>query len=118
VVEVRAARGEEMLRKLIETDPGSARLGEIALVPPVHRYRSRACSSTTRSSTKRREPRRPRIGLQLTMRGGDEMSEAASRPRAATSATTSTLIGSGELGIDGKAAGWILGTGDAQGMGG
>src|SRR5262249_52961546 len=33
VVKVTADRGEAVLRQLIETDPGSARLGEIALVP-------------------------------------------------------------------------------------
>lgn len=33
VVEVKAAKGEEALRKLVETDEGSARLGEVALVP-------------------------------------------------------------------------------------
>ena len=33
VVEVKAARGEGVLRQLVETDPGSGRLGEIALVP-------------------------------------------------------------------------------------
>jgi len=33
VVEVAAGRGEEVLRKLIETDEGAARLGEVALVP-------------------------------------------------------------------------------------
>jgi aminopeptidase len=33
VVEMHAARGEPMLRQLIETDDGAARLGEVALVP-------------------------------------------------------------------------------------
>jgi aminopeptidase len=33
VVEIQAKRGETILRKLIETDEGSRRLGEIALVP-------------------------------------------------------------------------------------
>ena len=33
VVEVKAARGETVLRQLVETDPGAGRLGEIALVP-------------------------------------------------------------------------------------
>jgi aminopeptidase len=33
VVDLSAKRGEEMLRQLIATDPGAARLGEIALVP-------------------------------------------------------------------------------------
>lgn len=33
VVEFSARRGEEVLRKLIETDEGAARLGEVALVP-------------------------------------------------------------------------------------
>ncbi len=33
IVEARASRGEEVLKKLIETDEGAARLGEVALVP-------------------------------------------------------------------------------------
>jgi aminopeptidase len=33
VVDVQAARGETVLRQLVETDPGAARLGEVALVP-------------------------------------------------------------------------------------
>jgi aminopeptidase len=33
VVDIKAAQGEEMLRKLIETDAGAGRLGEVALVP-------------------------------------------------------------------------------------
>ena len=33
VVDVKAARGEAVLRQLVDTDPGAARLGEIALVP-------------------------------------------------------------------------------------
>jgi aminopeptidase len=33
VIEVQAARGEAVLRRLIETDPGARRLGEVALVP-------------------------------------------------------------------------------------
>jgi aminopeptidase len=33
VVDVKAERGESVLRQLIDTDPGAARLGEVALVP-------------------------------------------------------------------------------------
>jgi aminopeptidase len=33
IVEAHASRGEEVLRKLIDTDEGAARLGEVALVP-------------------------------------------------------------------------------------
>jgi aminopeptidase len=33
IVEVHAARGEEVLRQLVATDDGAARLGEVALVP-------------------------------------------------------------------------------------
>jgi aminopeptidase len=33
VVDVKAARGETVLRQLVETDPGAGQLGEIALVP-------------------------------------------------------------------------------------
>lgn len=33
IVEARASRGEEVLQKLIDTDDGARRLGEVALVP-------------------------------------------------------------------------------------
>jgi aminopeptidase len=33
IVEAHASRGEEVLRKLIDTDDGARRLGEVALVP-------------------------------------------------------------------------------------
>jgi aminopeptidase len=33
IVEARASRGQEVLRKMIATDEGSCRLGEVALVP-------------------------------------------------------------------------------------
>jgi aminopeptidase len=33
IVEAKAARGEDVLRKVLETDEGAARLGEVALVP-------------------------------------------------------------------------------------
>lgn len=33
VVDIKADHGKEMLHNLIETDPGAARLGEVALVP-------------------------------------------------------------------------------------
>ena len=33
IVEARATRGEDILRKLIDTDEGARRLGEVALVP-------------------------------------------------------------------------------------
>ena len=33
IVEVRASRGEDVLKKVLETDDGASRLGEVALVP-------------------------------------------------------------------------------------
>jgi aminopeptidase len=33
IVEAHASRGEEVLQKLISTDDGARRLGEVALVP-------------------------------------------------------------------------------------
>ena len=33
IVAARASRGEEVLRKLLDTDEGARRLGEVALVP-------------------------------------------------------------------------------------
>jgi len=33
IVEAKASRGEEVLKKVLDTDEGAARLGEVALVP-------------------------------------------------------------------------------------
>ena len=34
IVEAKASRGEEVLKKVLDTDEGARRLGEVALVPP------------------------------------------------------------------------------------
>jgi len=104
VVEVRAARGEEMLRKLVETDPGSARLGEIALVPhssPVSQ------SGLLFYNTLFDENAASHVALgsayKFTMLGGDEMSEADFEAAGGNLSATHVdfMIGSGQLDIDG-----------------
>lgn len=104
VVEVRAARGEEMLRKLVETDPGSARLGEIALVPhssPVSQ------SGLLFYNTLFDENAASHVALgsayKFTMRGGDELSESDFEAAGGNLSTTHVdfMIGSGQLDIDG-----------------
>src|SRR6185369_10545128 len=107
VVEVTADRGQEMLRQLVETDPGSARLGEIALVPhssPVSQ------SGLLFYNTLFDENAASHVALgsayKFTLRGGDEMNEpdfiAAGGNVSATH--VDFMIGSGELDIDGLLA--------------
>ena len=65
IVEVAAAQGEDILRNLVETDDGAARLGEIALVPhssPVSQFGRLILQHPVRRE--RLEPRRPRAGVQ------------------------------------------------------
>ena len=65
IVEVAAAQGEDILRNLVETDDGAARLGEIALVPnssPVSQFRAAVLQHPVRRE--RLQPRRPRPGVQ------------------------------------------------------
>ena len=50
----RRGPGEEVLSKVLETDEGARRLGEVALVPIRRRSRRAGCSSTTRCSTRTR----------------------------------------------------------------
>ena len=104
VVKVTADRGEAVLRQLVETDPGSARLGEIALVPhgsPV------AQSGLLFYNTLFDENAASHVALgsayKFTLSGGEEISdadfEAAGGNRSATH--VDFMIGSAELDIDG-----------------
>jgi aminopeptidase len=107
IVDVRAARGQEVLRRLVATDPGAARLGEIALVPhssPVsqtgHLFFSTLFDENAASHLA--------IGTAyaFTLQGGEAMTveefERAGGNRSATH--VDFMIGSGELDIDGVRA--------------
>ena len=54
IVEATASAGEDVLNRLISTDDGARRLGEVALVPHRRRSRRRAFSSGARCSTRTR----------------------------------------------------------------
>lgn len=107
IVEVRAARGEEVLRRLVATDSGAERLGELALVPhssPVaqtgHLFFNTLFDENAASHLA--------IGAAyaFTLEGGDRMTpeefERAGGNRSATH--VDFMIGSGELDIDGVRA--------------
>jgi aminopeptidase len=107
IVEVKAEQGESVLRQLVATDAGSARLGEIALVPhssPISQ------SGVLFYNTLFDENAASHVALgsayKFTMRGGDAMNdeefERAGGNRSATH--VDFMIGSGELNIDGVLA--------------
>jgi aminopeptidase len=107
VVKVTADRGEAVLRQLVETDPGSARLGEIALVPhgsPV------AQSGLLFYNTLFDENAASHVALgsayKFTLSGGEGMSDEAFEQAGGNRSATHVdfMIGSGELDIDGVCA--------------
>ena len=107
VVEVKAKQGEEALRRLIDTDEGSARLGEVALVPhgsPI------SASGVLFYNTLFDENASCHLAVgrayPTSVAGGAEMSPDELKAAGANHSLTHVdfMIGSGELDIDGLTA--------------
>ena len=104
VVEVRADRGEAVLRRLVEMDPGASRLGELALVPhssPI------AQSGLLFYNTLFDENAASHVALgaayKFTLRGGEAMSEEEFECAGGnvSAAHVDFMIGSAELEVNG-----------------
>jgi aminopeptidase len=107
IVEAHATRGEEVLRKLIATDDGAGRLGEVALVPhssPI------ASSGLTFFNTLFDENAASHIALGQAytscLRDGESLSkeELASKGANDSLIHVDWMIGSGDIDIDGITA--------------
>jgi aminopeptidase len=103
-VESHATEGEAVLRKMLETDEGASRLGEVALVPhssPI------AKSGLLFSNTLFDENAASHIALgqaySTCIRGGDTMDTAALAKKGANDSLIHVdwMIGSGEIDLDG-----------------
>ena len=107
IVEARAARGESVLRRLLETDDGAARLGEVALVP-----HSSPISAGGRLflNTLFDENAACHIALgqayATCVRGGDHLSQEELAARGANESLIHVdwMIGSGRMDVDGITA--------------
>jgi aminopeptidase len=108
VVDLRAAKGEALLRAQIETDEGAARLGEVALVPhgsPI------AQSGILFYNTLYDENAASHVALGRAyvncIDGAGELSDEAFAARGGNSSATHLdfMIGSGEIDVDGLTAG-------------
>jgi aminopeptidase len=103
VVKITADRGEAVLRQLIETDAGSARLGEIALVPHASPV---AQSGLLFYNTLFDENAASHVALgsayKFTLNGGEGMSDEAFEQAGGNRSATHVdfMIGSGDLDID------------------
>jgi len=107
VVSVKAERGDAVLRQLVGTDDGAARLGEIALVPhssPI------AQSGLLFYNTLFDENAASHVALgsayKFTLTGGEKMSEQEFEAAGGNKSVVHVdfMIGSGELDIDGVLA--------------
>jgi aminopeptidase len=107
IVEAKASRGQEVLQRLIDTDDGARRLGEVALVPhssPI------AASEMLFLNTLFDENAASHIALGQAytscLRGGDKMTpeELAAKGANDSLIHVDWMIGSGHLDIDGVTA--------------
>jgi aminopeptidase len=107
IVEARASRGQEVLQKLIGTDDGAQRLGEVALVPhssPI------ASSGMLFFNTLFDENAASHIALGQSysscLQGGDKLTPDQLAARGANDSLIHVdwMIGSGKLDIDGETA--------------
>ncbi|HEX4283777.1 MAG TPA: aminopeptidase [Terracidiphilus sp.] len=107
IVEAKATRGQEVLQKLIDTDEGARRLGEVALVPhssPI------ASSGMLFYNTLFDENAASHIALgqaySSCLKGGDKMTPAELAAKGANDSLIHVdwMIGSGKLDIDGESA--------------
>jgi aminopeptidase len=107
IVEAHASRGQEVLQKLIDTDDGARRLGEVALVPhssPI------ASSGILFFNTLFDENAASHIALGQSysscLQGGDKLTpeELAARGANDSLIHVDWMIGSGKLDIDGETA--------------
>ena len=107
VVEAKASRGQEVLQKMIDTDEGARRLGEVALVPhssPI------ASSGLLFLNTLFDENAASHIALgqaySTCLKNGDQLTpeELAARGANESLIHVDWMIGSGEMDLDGITA--------------